>query len=154
MELLIDNRQAIYKIDKDLLGLLENLALACLQHEGWDLDYEISLSLVDDEEIRNLNRDYRGLDQATDVLSFPLIDWGQAGGLVAMGEKLLGDIVISVERALVQAKEYGHSFQREMGFLLVHSMFHLMGYDHGTEEEAENMRKKEEAVLSSLKLIR
>lgn len=151
MELLIDNRQSKYEINQQLAGLLEKIALACLEYEGWDLDYEVSLSLVDDDEIKELNKIYRGKDQPTDVLSFPLIDEGL---VINIKEKLLGDIVISVERAVEQSKEYNHSLEREMGFLMAHSMFHLMGYDHETEKAMQDMRDKEEAVLTSLNIIR
>lgn len=151
MELLIDNRQNKYEINEELVQLLERAAIACLTYENWDADYEVSLSLVDDDEIKELNKTYRGKDYSTDVLSFPLVDEEQ---MIDIEEKLLGDIVISVERAAEQANEYNHSFEREMGFLLVHSMFHLMGYDHDTEEATNDMRAREEAVLSSINLIR
>lgn len=151
MELLIDNRQDKYKVKKELVELLEKAIKACLLYENWDADYEVSLSLVDNNEIRELNHTYRGKDYATDVLSFPLVEEDQ---VIDMEEKLLGDIVISVEKAAEQAEEYGHSFEREMGFLVVHSMFHLMGYDHDAEDTTKDMRSREEAVLSSLNLIR
>ena len=92
--------------------------------EGKSLDYEVSISLVNNEEIKELNRDYRGVDSETDVLSFPLEDD------FGMDLPLLGDIIITVEKALEQAEEYGHSLEREMAYLTAHSMFHLMGYDH------------------------
>ncbi|MBU5675677.1 rRNA maturation RNase YbeY [Alkaliphilus sp. MSJ-5] len=151
MELLIDNRQNKYEVKEQLIELLEKAVEACLLYENWDIDYEVSLSLVDNNEIKELNSIYRGKDYATDVLSFPLVDEDQA---IDLKEKLLGDIVISVEKAEEQAKEYNHSFEREMGFLVVHSMFHLMGYDHDTSEDTKDMRYREEAVLSSLNLIR
>lgn len=151
MELLVNDRQYKYEIGKQLIQLLQKAALKCLVYENWDLDYEISLLLVDDDEIKELNRLYRGKDCPTDVLSFPLIDGKQ---IMDTGEKLLGDIVISVERAVLQSKEYNHSFEREIVFLLVHSMFHLMGYDHNTKKASEDMRVREEAVLSSLGLSR
>lgn len=149
MELLVDNRQHKYKIEERLIRLLERAALVCLAYEGWDLDYEISLSLVDDDEIKELNKIYRGINCPTDVLSFPLVEGNQ---IIDIEEKLLGDIVISVEKVALQAKKYNHSFGREMIFLLVHSMFHLMGYDHDTKESAKDMRAREEAVLSFLNL--
>ncbi|QUH21044.1 rRNA maturation RNase YbeY [Alkaliphilus sp. B6464] len=151
MELLIDNRQNKYEVKEQLIELLEKAVEACLLYENWHIDYEVSLSLVDNNEIKELNSIYRGKDYATDVLSFPLVDEDQA---IYLKEKLLGDIVISVEKAEEQAKEYNHSFEREMGFLVVHSMFHLMGYDHDTSEDTKDMRGREEAVLSSLNLIR
>lgn len=149
MKLLVDNRQHKYEIEERLILSLERAATLCLAYEGWNLDYEISLSLVDDDEIKELNKIYRGMDCSTDVLSFPLVDGNQ---IIDIEEKLLGDIVISVERVALQAKEYNHSFEREMIFLLVHSMFHLMGYDHDTKKSAQDMRAREKAVLSSLDL--
>ena len=149
MELLVDNRQHKYEIEERLILSLERAASLCLAYEGWNLDYEISLSLVDDDEIKELNKIYRGINCPTDVLSFPLVDENQ---IIDIEEKLLGDIVISVERVVLQAKKYNHSFEREMIFLLVHSMFHLMGYDHDTKESAKDMRAREKAVLSSLNL--
>ncbi len=154
MELLIDDRQCKCKVGEQLIQLLEKAASACLAYENRDLNYEISLSLVDDSEIRELNKTYRNEDCPTDVLSFPLVDDNQIMDITDAGEKLLGDIVISVERAALQAKEYNHSFEREMAFLFVHSMFHLMGYDHDTGESAKDMRVREEAVLVSLNLTR
>lgn len=151
MILQIDNRQEKYNIDKELIDLLEKAVFACLSFEEWDTDYEVSLSLVNNSEIRELNNMYRGKDNSTDVLSFPLVEENESFNI---GEKLLGDIVISVEKAAEQAEEYNHSFEREIGFLTVHSMFHLMGYDHQDENQTNDMRKKEEAVLTSLNLIR
>lgn len=151
MELLIDNRQDQYEITDALIELINKAVEACLTYEGWDMDYEVSLSLVDNHEIQALNHTYRGKDYATDVLSFPLIEEDQG---LNLEEKLLGDIVISVEKAAEQAKEYNHSFEREMGFLVVHSMFHLMGYDHDNDEATADMRKREEAVLTAINLIR
>ncbi|HZJ77100.1 MAG TPA: rRNA maturation RNase YbeY, partial [Oscillospiraceae bacterium] len=107
--------------------VLERAALACLIYEDWDLDYEISLSLVDDEEIKELNRIYRGRNCSTDVLSFSMVDEDRVTNVTDVIEKLLGDIVISVERAILQAEEYNHSFEREMVFLFVHSMFPFDG---------------------------
>ncbi len=149
MSLVIDNRQN-KEIDKSLEKLLEEAVAQSLAYEGWDSDYEVSLSLVGNQEIQELNKQYRGKDYATDVLSFPLVEDDFPQG----EEKLLGDIVISVERALEQAEEYGHSFQREMAFLVVHSMFHLMGYDHQDESSQAQMRSKEEAVLKLIGQIR
>ncbi|AOY77554.1 rRNA maturation RNase YbeY [Clostridium formicaceticum] len=150
MELEIDNRQNIRKIEDELIKILEKLVKASLDYEGWEEDYEVSLSFVDNEEIHGLNKAYRGKDCPTDVLSFPMVD--DQGPVLE--EKILGDIVISVEKAIEQAEEYGHSFEREMAFLTVHSMFHLMGYDHMDEEEAKEMRTKEEAVLQQLGIKR
>lgn len=149
MSLVIDNRQS-KEVDQLLLEIIEKAVLECLQYEGWDPDYEVSLSLVDNQEIQELNHEYRGKNYVTDVLSFPLVEDDFPVG----EEKLLGDIVISVEKALEQAEEYGHSFQREMAFLVVHSMFHLMGYDHEDEISQQEMRQREEAVLKIIGQIR
>ncbi len=150
MELAIDNRQDIIKIDDEIREKLNRAVEKCLEYEGWDMDYEVSLSLVNNNEIQELNRTYRGKDCVTDVLSFPMID----EDMLVCGEKLLGDIVISIEKAIDQAEDYGHSFDREIVFLTVHSMFHLMGYDHLEKEDEKIMRIKEEAVLSKLGLKR
>ncbi|MBM7614645.1 rRNA maturation RNase YbeY [Alkaliphilus hydrothermalis] len=150
MNLIIDDRQEVMEVSEELLQLLTKAMEASLKHEGWDPDFEVSLSLVNNEEIQDLNKNYRGKDYATDVLSFPMVDDDFPIG----EEKLLGDIVISVEKALEQAEEYGHSFEREMSFLTVHSMFHLMGYDHEDEESEGKMRGKEEAVLKQIGQVR
>jgi len=150
MELVIDNRQDKVNIDDNIFTILEKVAKESLLYEGWDEDYEISLSFVDNKEIKELNKYYRGKDSVTDVLSFPMVDEDTP----MMGERILGDIVISVEKALEQSKEYGHSFLREMAFLTAHSMLHLMGYDHMNEDEEEEMQMKQEAILSKLEIKR
>ncbi|WP_026476304.1 rRNA maturation RNase YbeY [Alkaliphilus transvaalensis] len=150
MNLVIDNRQDLINTSTELIEILSKAVELSLKYEGWDPDFEVSLSLVSNEEIQELNKTYRGKDYATDVLSFPLVDDEFPVG----EEKLLGDIVISVEKALQQAEEYGHSFEREMSFLTVHSMFHLMGYDHMDDASEKEMRKKEEDVLSQLGQVR
>ncbi len=150
MSLVIDNRQDKVEVGQELLKLLEGVVVAALKYEGLNPDYEVSLSFVDNEEIRSLNKLYRGKDYATDVLSFPMEDEEFAN----VEEILLGDIVISVEKAVEQATEYNHAFEREMAFLTVHSMFHLMGYDHMDKEEEQEMRGKEEAVLDQLGIKR
>lgn len=150
MELAIDNRQNIVDIEEELIKILQKAVETCLDYEGWEKDYEVSLSLVNNAEIQQLNKAYRGKDNPTDVLSFPMVD----DDTPTLEEKILGDIVISVEKAVEQAEEYGHSFYREMSFLTVHSMFHLMGYDHMEEEGQKIMRHKEEKVLMKLGINR
>jgi probable rRNA maturation factor len=116
---------------------------------------EVSLSLVTDDQIRQLNRDYRGIDRPTDVLSFALNEENpQDPQIFGLEDNLLGDIVISVERAQCQAVEYGHSFERELLYLAIHGILHLLGYDHETEDERVTMRTKEEEVLDFLGLKR
>ena len=151
MEIILDDRQDKIKVSEELLNKINDIIIECLDYEGYDDNYEVSLSFVDNEEIHQLNRDFRGVDRATDVLSFPLLtdDFD-----IEIEEESLGDIVISLERALEQSIEYNHSFDREVCFLVCHSMFHLLGYDHDTEENTKEMRKKEEDVLNKLNITR
>ncbi|MGL5715160.1 MAG: rRNA maturation RNase YbeY [Paraclostridium sp.] len=151
MEIILDDRQDKIKVSEDLLGKINDIIVECLHYEGYDDNYEVSLSFVDNEEIHELNRDYRGVDRPTDVLSFPLLTDEFD---IELEEESLGDIVISLERALEQSEEYDHSFEREVCFLVCHSMFHLLGYDHDTEENTKEMRKKEEDILNKLKITR
>lgn len=122
---------------------------------------EVSIMLTDNENIRELNRDHRGIDRATDVLSFPLIEFDVDRRAIEdtvdeseNGEIMLGDIVISLERAAEQAEEYGHSLLREVGFLTVHSMLHLYGYDHMDEDEEREMFSLQEKILEEMGLKR
>lgn len=147
MDILIDNRQDKVKLDEDIIPLIEEAVEAVLKLEGKNLGYEISISFVDNEEIRELNRIYRNVDKETDVLSFPM-------GEDFIQVNMLGDIVISLEKALEQSVEYGHSLKREIIYLIVHSMFHLLGYDHMTEDEKEIMRRKEKEVMKKLKIFK
>ena len=126
-----------------------------LHSESFCGDAEVSVSFVNNAQIRELNREHRGKDAETDVLSFPMGENGVYDRNPETGAYILGDIVISVEKAMHQAELYGHTLQREIGFLTVHSMLHLLGYDH--EESglaALRMREKEEAVLETLGLTR
>lgn len=148
MDIYIDNRQEEISLDKDIDQLLEKAIYESLKVEGRDKNYEVSVSFVNNEEIRELNRNYRGVDSETDVLSFPLED--DFGLELAF----LGDIIISLERALEQAEDFGHSLERELVYLTVHSMFHLMGYDHLSEEDKSLMRGKEKQVMRNLNIFR
>ncbi|MDU5363528.1 MAG: rRNA maturation RNase YbeY, partial [Finegoldia magna] len=123
------NRQEDFQIDDELTSDIEKSIRICLLQELNDDNYEISLSFVSEAEIRKLNRDYRDKDSVTDVLSFPLDDD------FAIQTNLLGDIIICCKRAIEQAKEYNHSIKREIVYLVVHSMFHLLGYDHIDESD-------------------
>jgi probable rRNA maturation factor len=155
MELLVSNEQGIHLVTPELELLFKKVLEAVLQAEGETGEVEVSLVLVDDKKIQELNRDYRGIDRPTDVLSFPLREAVEdEGPKVSVDEWLLGDIVVSMETALRQAEEYGHSLERELGFLIVHGCLHLLGYDHQREEERQVMREKEEAILTSLGLTR
>ena len=149
MKVLIDNRQDKVSIDDDIYEVIEKVAKECLKLEGKGLDFEVSVSFVDNEEIQKLNRDYRNVDSPTDVLSFPM-DAEETDLYIP----LLGDIVISAERALEQATEFGHSFLREVAYLAAHSMFHLMGYDHMNVQEKKIMRQKEKEVMKILGIFK
>ena len=124
---------------------------AVLELEHFEGSAEVSVRFVDNEQIRELNKEYRNIDRETDVLSFPLGENGVYDINHDTGAKLLGDIVISMEKAMEQAELYNHPLQREIGFLTVHSMLHLLGYDHeqGGLEEVR-MREKEETVLTQI----
>lgn len=135
--------------------MLRRAVVFSLQEEGIFEPACVDITLTDNEGIRRLNHLHRGIDRVTDVLSFPLGEDGAFDRDPGGRGILLGDIVISQQRAREQAREYGHSFTREMGFLAVHSMFHLLGYDHELgEEQRLVMRRKEEAVLERLCLTR
>ena len=146
-------------VSREWMDMLSAAAESCLRREGMDPETaEISLSFVSEEEIQQLNRDYRGVDSVTDVLSFPLLE--DTGDLIVIGDEdeaedlVLGDVVICLKRAEEQAEEYGHSKQREVVYLFVHSVLHLLGYDHMTEEERAEMRQREEEVMDELHLSR
>ena len=152
MELIIDDRQNKLKISEELIEKIKDIILECLDYEGYGDDYDVSLSFVDNKEIHELNKMYRGIDRATDVLSFPMLSDDEFE--IELEEKSLGDIVISLERAFEQSIDYNHSFEREVCFLVCHSMFHLLGYDHDTEENTKAMREKEEYILNKLSITR
>ncbi|MCR2044947.1 rRNA maturation RNase YbeY [Anaerosalibacter massiliensis] len=149
MEVYIDNRQDKLEIDDELIELIEKTMSETLKIEDKSLDCEISLSFVDNNEIKNLNREYRNVDSSTDVLSFPMEDDFALNHI-----PILGDIVISLEKALSQSKEYGHSFNREMAYLTAHSMLHLLGYDHIEEDDKSIMRNKEKQIMKSLGIFK
>ena len=148
MTLLCDNRTDI-TVDEDIMHNAERVAYMTLVYDEFDTECEVSLSFVTDEEIREINRNFRGIDKATDVLSFPQIDYDNDDEVMTneKGEIVLGDIIISLDTAKRQAEEYGHSLNREICFLTVHSMLHLLGYDHMTEEDEKEMFDKQKAVL-------
>ncbi len=126
---------------------------AVLSNEGFAEDAEINVTLIDSEEIRTLNRDFRNIDKATDVLSFPLGENGEYDINPENGCFMLGDVIINVQQALNQANEFGHGVEREIAYLTVHSVLHLLGYDHIDEaDEKKIMRKKEEEALKLLGL--
>ena len=134
--------------------LIRKAVVATLRYEGFANDCQVSVTFTDDEGIRTLNRTYREIDRATDVLSFPLIDFeGGEEPPTDEAEVMLGDIVLSLERAQAQAEEFGHSIEREVAFLTVHSMLHLLGYDHvNSDEEDAEMRRRQREVLDGMGL--
>ncbi len=143
-----------YKISYKLKMLVRAAALATLCYEGYGQKCEISVTFTDNNGIRAVNREYRNIDKETDVLSFPLNDF-EGGDEPPLDEPeiSLGDIIISLERAEEQAKEFGHSFEREVAFLCVHSMLHLLGYDHErSEEEDIDMRRRQREILDIMGL--
>ncbi len=155
MKVSIDNKQKTVKIPTGVRLLIRRCCHAVLELEGFEGSAEVDVSLVNNEQIRAINAEQRNIDVPTDVLSFPLGENGQYDVNPATGAYMLGDIVISLERAQAQAEEYGHSFQREVGYLTVHSMLHLLGYDHVDGGlDAVRMREKEEAVMLSVGLPR
>ena len=140
-------------LSDEVEGLILSACKAVLAIESFTDDAEINVTLVDEEEIRTLNRDYRNIDRVTDVLSFPLGENGEYDINPENGCLMLGDVIINVNLALAQANEFGHSKEREIAYLTVHSVLHLLGYDHVDEAvEKKLMRKKEEEALSLLGL--
>lgn len=151
----ITNRQKDVKIPTGVRLLIRRCCNAALAYEEFPNDAEVSVSFVNNEQIHELNAQYRNVDSPTDVLSFPLGENDEYDRNEETGAMMLGDIVISVPKAMEQAELYGHSLQRELGFLTVHSMLHLLGYDHeGDKLEALHMREKEEAIMKRLGLER
>ena len=147
-----DNQKRI-KLPTGTRLLIRKACTATLKLEGFEDSAEVNVTLINDEMIREMNRQYRDIDASTDVLSFPLGENGVYDENPETGAKMLGDIVISVEHALSQADLYGHGIEREVAFLTVHSMLHLLGYDHeqgGLQKTI--MREKEEQVLDALGL--
>lgn len=155
IKVIITNDQKAVRIPTGVRMLVRRCCNAVLVNEEFDGSAEISVRFVDDETIHQLNREFRNVDRSTDVLSFPLGENGEYDINMDTGAKMLGDIVISMEHAVMQSKLYDHSLQREIAFLTVHSMFHLLGYDHESGGlEMVRMREKEETVLTQLGLKR
>ncbi|MFZ5352877.1 MAG: rRNA maturation RNase YbeY [Bacillota bacterium] len=161
MTVLIDNRQELIAVDEKLESFVETVVKGVLEFEECEDEYEISISFVNNSEIADLNKEYRGIDAPTDVLSFPMMEFDEENYAEEteedefIEEELpLGDIVISMEMAKAQAEEYNHSFDRELAFLLVHGMLHLLGYDHEEEKDEKNMFQKQDKILEMLNINR
>lgn len=149
----------------DYETLIKKVITASLDYEGCPYEAEVNVVLTDNEEICRVNKEFRQIDRPTDVLSFPMVDYEEPGNFDFLedrleyfhpesGELLLGDIMISVERAREQAAEYGHSLEREMAFLTAHSVLHLCGYDHMEDEERLVMEEKQRQILDKLGITR
>ena len=161
IELIIENEQEKEEWTEELKEAVTAVCNEVMESEECDFDAEISLTLVDNEAIREINNEQRGIDRATDVLSFPMLEFDEDGNCLDADYEMdgdlvvLGDIVISMERAREQAEEYGHSMKREVAFLTAHSMLHLLGYDHVDDPEGERiMFEKQENVLRKLNITR
>lgn len=150
------NQQKLIPVTMQIRSTVKHACSETLFEEGYNGNFEISITFVDNEGIRSINKQYRAIDRETDVLSFPMTEEGEKFFVSPeTGCFMLGDIVISLEKAYAQAKEYGHSFKREVAFLTVHSMLHLLGYDHErSEDEEREMFGKQEIVLDAMGLRR
>ena len=164
MSLVIENEvDAVF--DFDYKELIEKVTEACLDYVDCPFEVMLEVTLTDNEEIHRINQEFRKIDRPTDVLSFPMTQFPVAGEFDFLeeemdsfdpdsGELMLGDIVISVDHVKVQSEEYGHSLLREFAFLVAHSMYHLIGYDHMTEAEAAVMEEKQKNILNDLHINR
>ena len=165
--LYIDDRQEKIKPTEELIDKIKATIDFALKEEGVKIPYQISLLFVDNEEIREINKENRNIDKVTDVLSFPMLDYEEDKVFKDMylnyefdetfkdgDELVLVDILLSLERALEQSIEYNHSFEREASYLVVHSVLHLLGYDHMEEDEKKTMRSEEEKILSKMNIVR
>jgi len=152
VSVLVNNLQKKIAVDESLIDLLNKAVQAALRDEGYREDAEVSLVFVDDDYIQELNIKYRGVDSPTDVLSFAMLEGESFPG--EEEEVILGDVIISLETAERQAREFGHSFQREVAYLTLHGVLHLLGYDHQEEVDRRRMREREEEILARLELSR
>ncbi|WP_026885458.1 rRNA maturation RNase YbeY [Clostridium beijerinckii] len=163
----VDNRQSKVEASEKLIKRLTEVIEFTLKEEEVNIDCEVSLLFVDNNEIKEINNETRGIDRETDVLSFPMLEYENKKVFKNMykdykfsqcdfdgDELVLGDIVLSLEKALEQSKEFNHSYEREASYLVVHSVLHLLGYDHMEDEDKTIMRSREEEILNKLNIIR
>lgn len=163
----IDNRQNIMEVTNAFEKQIEEVCKFALNEEEVNIETEISMIFIDNEGIRDINLETRGIDKETDVLSFPMLEYPDGKVYKNIykdykfteidldeGRLVLGDIVLSLEKALEQSKEYNHRYEREVSYLIVHSILHLLGYDHMIEEDKKLMRTREEEILNKLKIKR
>lgn len=163
----IDNRQNKIEVDNELEDILNQVIEYALKEEKVNQEYEVSIIFVDNEEIKQLNSEFRNIQRETDVLSFPMLEYPPHNVFKEVylkhkfddsyydeGKLVLGDIALSLEKALEQSKEFGHSFYREACYLTIHSILHLLGYDHIEDEDKVVMRSREEEILSKFNINR
>lgn len=149
MEILIENLTNDIEVSDKIELEITRAIKTTLEHLDYFGDYEISVSIVDEDEIKNLNNEYRGKDSVTDVLSFPLFERGEIPN-----SGMLGDVVICSKRVIDQAEEFGHSLEREISYLTVHSVLHLLGFDHIDEDEKIEMRNYEKEIMKKLEIFK
>ena len=153
MNILFDNNTD-YEFNTEKINLFHIVEKETLKYENFTDNTEISITIVTNDEIKKINSKFRNIDRPTDVLSFPMIDFAN-GEIPDFSEIIiLGDIIINIDKALLQADEYGHSLERELGFLTAHSMLHLLGYDHMEAEDEKIMFKKQKEILNNVGLKR
>lgn len=163
----VDNRQEKLEVEDDFVDQLKKVIEFTLKEEEVNIECEISLVFVDNDEIKQINNDTRKINKETDVLSFPMLEYENQKVFKEMykgykfsqsdfdgDELVLGDVVLSLEKALEQSKEFNHSFEREASYLVVHSILHLLGYDHMEDDEKKIMRSREEEILNKLNIPR
>lgn len=153
MKLIIEKTNEADKVSGEIDSVIDKAISGVIKHFNIECDLEISVLFTDSEGIRQINREYRNIDSETDVLSFPQFEFSEPGVLnqdMACGIIPLGDIVLNLKKIHSQAEEFGHSDVHEAGYLTIHSMLHLLGYDHMTEEDKKNMRDKEKIIVSEL----
>lgn len=162
-----ENRQEKLEVTEEIIEKITKVSEFALREEGVTEEYQISLLFVDNEEIRSINNETRNIDRATDVLSFPMLDFDEGKVYKDMyigfnfdetykdgNELVLGDMVLSLERAKEQSVDFGHSYEREVCYLVIHSILHLLGYDHMIEEDKVKMRGREEDILKKFNIER
>ncbi len=164
MDIILENMTDI-ELKENYTEIIKNCISLAIDEVQCPYECEVSITIVDNQEIQKTNKEFRNINKPTDVLSFPMIEYDEAGDFTGIdetddyfnpdtGELVLGDIIISFDKAISQAEEYGHSVERELGFLVVHSMLHLFGFDHINQEDSELMFKKQIDILEKAGLKR
>ena len=155
MDSIVEINYLDIKENKGYEKIIEKVLQVCFEVESLiNKKLYVEVILTNPENIRKINKEHRNIDKETDVLSFPMFEKEELVNLSLEHLEVLGDIVVSIEKVKEQAEEYGHSFERELAYMLVHGFYHLLGYDHMEENDKKIMREKEEAVLTKLNIIR